>query len=60
MSLTAAVDDTATASPDRHALPDPGAPVPRLALPTVAILVVGWTAFVASTPGTSRVQCPPR
>lgn len=51
MSLTAAVDDTATASPDRHALPDPGAPVPKLALPTVAILVVGWTAFVASTVG---------
>ncbi|MGK2854291.1 MAG: fatty acid desaturase [Microbacteriaceae bacterium] len=47
----AAIDDTATASPERHALPDPGAPVPKLALPTVAILVMGWTAFAASIVG---------
>ncbi len=51
MSIAAALDDTTTASPDRHGLPDPGAPVPKLALPTVALLVAGWTAFVASTVG---------
>ncbi|CAJ1579572.1 fatty acid desaturase [[Mycobacterium] wendilense] len=50
MSITA-LDDTAPASPARQALPDPGAPVPKLALPTVAILVIGWTTFVASTVG---------
>jgi ferredoxin-NADP reductase/fatty acid desaturase len=47
----AAVTDSGAASSERHALPDPGAPVPRLALPTVTILAVGWTAFLASTVG---------
>ncbi|BBZ36416.1 fatty acid desaturase [Mycolicibacterium confluentis] len=49
MALREALDDTA-ATP-RHALPDPGAPAPRLAVPTVAILVGGWIAFVTSTIG---------
>lgn len=47
----AAEFDTATALPERRPLPDPGAPVPGLALPTVALLVVGWTAFLGSTVG---------
>jgi ferredoxin-NADP reductase/fatty acid desaturase len=51
MSVAAAVDAPATTSPKPHALPDPGAPVPKLALPTVALLVVAWTAFVTSTVG---------
>lgn len=51
MPVAPPVDATETVSPQRHALPDPGAPVPKLAVPTVAILVVGWTAFVASTLG---------
>ncbi|QNJ93508.1 fatty acid desaturase [Mycolicibacterium fluoranthenivorans] len=51
MSVAAAVDEPATTSPEPHALPDPGAPVPKLALPTVALLVVAWTAFVTSTVG---------
>ena len=35
----------------RHALPDPGAPVPRLALPTFGIFLGALTAFVVSTIG---------
>ena len=33
----------------RHALPDPGEPVPKLAFPTVAIYLGALTAFVVST-----------
>lgn len=51
MSIAAAVDGPATTSPEPHPLPDPGAPVPTLALPTVTLLVVAWTAFAASTIG---------
>ena len=36
-------------APERHALPDPGEPVPRLAVPTVAIYVTALTVFVVST-----------
>lgn len=36
-------------SSDRHALPDPGEPVPRLALPTVGIYLAALTTFVVST-----------
>ena len=49
MSIARAIDDTVTASPERHPLPDPGGPVPKLALPTVGLLIAGWTAFVGST-----------
>lgn len=35
--------------PGRRALPDPGEPVPRLALPTTAIYVAALAAFVVST-----------
>ncbi|OBF13679.1 fatty acid desaturase [Mycobacterium sp. ACS4331] len=51
MTLMKATGDHPTTSVDRHALPDPGASVPALALPTVAILLVGWVAFVTSTTG---------
>jgi phenylacetate-CoA oxygenase/reductase PaaK subunit len=35
--------------PSRHALPDPGEPVPRLALPTFAIFTVSLGIWIAST-----------
>lgn len=54
----AALDDTESVSAGRHALPDPGAPVPKLALPTVALLVVAWAAFMASTVGYLRGWVP--
>ncbi|HYF27823.1 MAG TPA: fatty acid desaturase, partial [Baekduia sp.] len=36
-------------APERHALPDPGAPVPKLALPTVGVYVTALAVFVVST-----------
>ncbi|TSD96576.1 2Fe-2S iron-sulfur cluster binding domain-containing protein [Skermania sp. ID1734] len=47
MSTVDAVD-TAPAA-ERHALPDPGEPVPKLALPTLGIYLGAVAAFAAST-----------
>lgn len=51
MTITAALDETGVAATPRHPLPDPGTGVPRLAVPTVALLLAGWVAFAASTVG---------
>lgn len=51
VSIAAAVDDPTAAASERRALPDPGAPVPTLALPTVTLFVAGWIAFAASSTG---------
>lgn len=51
MTITAALDETGVAATPRHPLPDPGTGVPRLAVPTVALLLAGWVAFAASTAG---------
>jgi ferredoxin-NADP reductase/fatty acid desaturase len=51
MSTIDAIDRKSSEPAGRHALPDPGAPVPKLALPTVGIYVVALTAFVVSTVG---------
>ncbi len=51
MTITAAVEESTRTAPERHPLPDPGARVPRLAVPTVALLLAGWSAFLASTVG---------
>ncbi|TSD96589.1 2Fe-2S iron-sulfur cluster binding domain-containing protein [Skermania sp. ID1734] len=49
MSTVDAVD-TAPAS-ERHPLPDPGEPVPKLALPTLAVFLGAVMAFAAATTG---------
>ena len=52
MSTIDATNRTTSEEPAaRHALPDPGAPVPRLALPTFGIFLGALTAFVVSTIG---------
>jgi fatty acid desaturase len=51
MSTIDAVDQAAPETPGRHALPDPGESVPKLALPTVGIFLAALTAFVFSTLG---------
>ena len=40
---------TTNATPSRHALPDPGEPVPALALPTVGLFLAALALFVVST-----------
>jgi phenylacetate-CoA oxygenase/reductase PaaK subunit len=42
------MSSTVAAPPERHALPDPGVQVPRLALPTVAILGVSLAVWIVS------------
>ncbi|HEY1970676.1 MAG TPA: fatty acid desaturase [Pseudonocardia sp.] len=48
MSVTAD-PSTSPSSPSRHALPDPGERVPRLAWPTVGIFTASLVLFVAGT-----------
>jgi ring-1,2-phenylacetyl-CoA epoxidase subunit PaaE len=50
MSTIEAPDRPATPSA-RHALPNPGESVPRLAVPTVAVFLAALTAFAVSTVG---------
>lgn len=51
MSTSGATDQAGATSPARHALPDPGESVPKLALPTVGIFLGALTAFALSTVG---------
>ena len=49
MSTIEAIDRPIQGPAGHHALPDPGDPVPKLALPTVGIYLTALTVFVLST-----------
>ncbi|BBX22281.1 electron transfer protein FdxB [Mycolicibacter terrae] len=51
MSIINSIDSTEQESAGSHALPDPGAPVPTLAWPTVSLFTGSLVAFVISTLG---------
>lgn len=49
MSTIDAIDRAVPQQAARHALPEPGEQVPKLALPTVGIYLAALAAFVLST-----------
>ncbi len=58
MSTVEAIDRPTRGPGGRHALPDPGAPAPKLALPTVGIFLTAMTAFVVATVGYAQGWLP--
>jgi fatty acid desaturase/Na+-transporting NADH:ubiquinone oxidoreductase subunit NqrF len=58
MSTIDTIDRTTSEPAARHALPNPGEQVPKLAWPTIGIFVIALTAFVLSTTAAVRGLAP--